>query len=118
MVRRGWIVWLAAWAALVLPWERCHAGCHDQMRPVGEKHDCHGPDCPQKPALPDETGDECDHEIVQFTSLAPVIWSGLDLILVEVPYSLDPATEIPESREAEPASHPPFHPGETVVLLL
>lgn len=63
---------LIAWTALLLPWERCHAICHDEVLPALAEHDCHGKTCHQDDddARPCRRG-EARHETFEFVSLRP-----------------------------------------------
>jgi hypothetical protein len=62
-----------AWTALLLPWERCHSLCHDELHPALAEHACHGNACEDEhDAEPcGRTGSEAKHETVQFVSLRP-----------------------------------------------
>jgi hypothetical protein len=61
---------LIAWTALLLPWERCHDLCHDQLLPALAEHDCHGHTC-EDDADAEPCGGKARHETVQFVSLRP-----------------------------------------------
>jgi hypothetical protein len=73
---------LIAWTALLLPWERCHALCHDQLLPAVAEHACHGKTCKgHDDARPcGRTGSEARHETVEFVSLRPDAKVQLDAV--------------------------------------
>jgi len=60
---------LIAWTALLLPWERCHALCHDEVLPALADHACHGKTCDDD-AQPGGRS-EARHETFQLVSLRP-----------------------------------------------
>jgi hypothetical protein len=64
---------LLAWTALLLPWERCHDLCHDDLHPALSGHACHGKACEgDDDAEPcGRTRNEATHETVEFVSLRP-----------------------------------------------
>lgn len=71
---------LIAWTALLLPWERCHALCHDEMLPALAEHACHGKTCDD-----DDDAQPCDrseaaHETFEFVSLRPAGKVHLDAV--------------------------------------
>ncbi len=70
---------LIAWTALLLPWERCHDFCHDQLRPALADHDCHEDSC-RDDAEPEPCGGEARHETVQFVSLRPDVKVHVDAV--------------------------------------
>jgi len=61
---------LLAWTALLLPWERCHDLCHDQLLPALSEHACHGKAC-ENDVDAEPCGGKARHESVQFVSLRP-----------------------------------------------
>jgi hypothetical protein len=75
---------IIAWTALLLPWERCHAMCHDQVLPALAGHACHREACEdghgKEPS--DPGGHEAKHEAVGFVSLPPAAKVQLDAVVV------------------------------------
>jgi len=74
-----------AWTALLLPWERCHAMCHDhQVLPALAGHACHreARDDDQGKEPCDPAGHEAEHEAVAFVSLPPAAKIQLDAVVV------------------------------------
>jgi len=123
-VRRiGFVAALLAWAAFLLPWERCESTCHDRVLPQVGAHACHagdarchaGDDCS---GADDDTGDhDARHSAVDFSTLRPDTGPGL------VAFPAPAAAPGPPlaSREAA-AAHaerpsPVPRPATTVLLL-
>jgi len=110
-----------AWIALLLPWERCHAMCHDHLLPALAEHACH------RNAQEDDHGKEsCDpaghearHETVAFVSLPPAAKIQLDAAVV-VPGAAPAYAPVHTGRRADPVSDHDPAPGlqRTTVLLL
>ena len=74
MLRGGLVVFLCAWVALTLPWERCHAACHDRVLPAGTAHECHHGHGHGHDHDHDHDHDKdgnSDHDPVQFEGVAP-----------------------------------------------
>ena len=62
-------VFVVAWIALVLPWQRCHSDCQDRaLVSVVAEHECHT-DYGARPC--EDRHEEADHERADFDSLAP-----------------------------------------------
>lgn len=70
---------LIAWTALLLPWERCHDLCHDQLRTALAEHHCHKDTC-ESDGGPAPCGGEARHEAVQFVSLRPDVKVPVDAV--------------------------------------
>jgi len=62
-----------AWTALLLPWERCHDLCHDDLHPALSDHACHEKTCEGDDGAEPcgRTRNETRHETVAFVSLRP-----------------------------------------------
>jgi len=102
---------MLAWISMLLPWQHCHAPCHDRVE-LGT-HDCH-PDgrCPEKPGDESNTGrdDPLSFDTVQprpepVAAPPPV---ALPLAVASAPAPL-PVAPVPAA--------PPAAPRTTVLLL-
>jgi hypothetical protein len=99
---------LLAWTALLLPWERCHAMCHDEVRPALAEHDCHGETCHRDDdAQPCGRG-EAGHETFEFVSLRPTAKAPLDAfalvhVAVLVCAPVPAAVRLPPTVDEHPA---------------
>lgn len=103
---------LLAWSAFLVPWERCHAACHDRLE-VGA-HECHAePTCPED----GDREEESRHDRVSLDSVHPHA----------APLSVPPPAILPALVLAEAAdvgavatdrAAPRVTPPRTTVLLL
>jgi hypothetical protein len=98
-----------AWVALLLPWERCHAACHDRVE-VGP-HECHpgehGPELPE---------DQSRDEKITFDSVRP---SAEPLVAPAAPVvAVTPPVAAAAVVVAAPPVPLPAPPPRSTVLLL
>jgi hypothetical protein len=102
-----------AWAALLLPWERCTSDCHERFEALAGAHDCHDGEkgC--------DGEDSAEHERVEFVSLAPQGKVAVDVALLATAAGAEMAPIVAALERAD-ASGPRAPPKrlKTVVLLL
>lgn len=103
---------LLAWIALILPWERCRAECHDRVVPAVGGHDCHtAGQC-------GASHEESEHEAHSFFSLAPARAPVFaPAALLEVAFGPEGLLAFRVHVVAAAPGEPPGIP-RTVVLLL
>lgn len=112
MRRTGVFLLAIAWSALLLPWERCHAACHDRLLPAVGEHRCHSDadgDCCGVP------GQESEHDDFNFDSSQP---DGR--VALTPPAAAPDAPAFPSDAGAERSAHAEERrsPPRTTVLLL
>ncbi|MHC4959597.1 MAG: hypothetical protein ACYTGN_14620 [Planctomycetota bacterium] len=126
MFRGGLVLFLCAWAALTLPWERCHADCHDRVVPVGGAHECHSGHRHEQHHGHDHGHDHghqhesSDHDPVQFDGFVPSavkVLSATAIVTLEAAAEIVPVPSAPLTTSAEARAGPPPGLRSTVLLL-
>ena len=119
----GFALTLLAWAAFLLPWERCESACHDRVLPQGA-HECHAGDdhCHDAEdccgAEEHESDHDARHTAVSFLTLRP---DGAPHMPAALPASAAPAPPLGAPEAAPTHSHEPVPVPPavaTTVLLL
>ena len=121
MSKLAWTMIFVAVGAMLLPWQRCHDDCHDEITPLGGGHGghgCHGDRCSDEPH-DNDAHEGAEHEIFTSTSILPDSRVELDAMpAVAVDHASADVTVFSESSSIGDASTPATDVLETAVLLL